>query len=146
MKRLCLSAAALAIAAACLWAAPASQPAADTGARVADIIKNRCVTCHQHAAWTIENISAKPNRVVPGNPDASRLYTTVKAGRHGKTKQGNMTADEIEAIRAWIAAGAPKPGAGAPAQVRLTSAPASAPARPASAPASKPSSRPAAAT
>ena len=52
--------------------------------------------------------------VSPGNPDNSRLYRMV-AGLEQPTMPmgGRLTADEIRAIREWIAAGAPWTGAAA---------------------------------
>ncbi len=88
-------------------------------ARAAEVLRTRCARCHGGAAF-----GARANRggfdhildraalidgdlIVPGDPDRSLLYRRVRDGEMPPAGQPRPTDAEREALRTWIAAGAP---------------------------------------
>ncbi len=80
----------------------------------ADLLAQKCGVCHG-AANAIAGLDLSSYRaalagggagpgIVPGDPDRSQVLTRQEAGGH----PGQLTAAEIAALRAWIAAGAPE--------------------------------------
>jgi hypothetical protein len=75
------------------------------------ILDTRCVLCHNPSGaypsidYTDYLTTINTGRVVPGNADASALYTSCVSG---SMPQGGppLTAEELEAIRTWINDGA----------------------------------------
>lgn len=77
------------------------------------IFSGKCLACHSSTnpsgGFNISTYEATMStfRVVPGNPDGSRLYTRLMiAPVHPPT--GPLSPAEMMAIRDWIASGAPK--------------------------------------
>jgi hypothetical protein len=103
---------------------PTALPAADTASdfreRVAPILASRCVRCHQgdtpkgdvdltRASGVIEG-RGEGWVVVPGKPDDSLLLEVVSGPAATMPRSGGrLTAAQVEALRAWIVAGAPWP-------------------------------------
>jgi hypothetical protein len=100
------------------------QPPADPPAAAAyTVLEKHCARCHQGgrldrpspaAAFgnvlRLDELAATPHLVQPGNPDASRLYLTMirrlmpPDGHGDGADAAKPTADEIAAVRSWIAA------------------------------------------
>ena len=88
-----------------------------------DVIERRCAPCHAQDAddpkaqkhWAsaddLQASLAIEDLIVPGDPEGSDLFLTVDDGDMPPEdfEGGPITADEIEALRAWIAAGAQVP-------------------------------------
>ena len=86
-------------------------------------LEKRCVLCHQgqqaqrglrvsSAAALLAGGESGP-AIVAGKPDESLLLAKVVGAKPAMPPAGEgLTAEEIDAIRAWIAAGAPDDGAG----------------------------------
>jgi mono/diheme cytochrome c family protein len=79
----------------------------------AGLFRNKCGTCHVRTAVSglsladYESALKGGNNgpaIVPGNPDASELVKVQSAGNH----PGQLTTDELNAVIAWIKAGAPQ--------------------------------------
>ncbi len=100
-----------------------SSPArADSGAGPAEaaraVLARHCVRCHGPdspgeggftSAADLGRLAAG-ELIVAGDPDRSELYRRLRAGEMPPRKVAvRPAADEIEAVRAWIAAGAPVP-------------------------------------
>ena len=77
------------------------------------LFRNRCGSCHGATAVgglnmaTYENALAGGDNglgIVPGDPDASTVVQIQIAGGH----PGQLTAEELEEVIAWIEAGAPE--------------------------------------
>lgn len=101
---------ALTIAVASFAQAPKADPA-----KVKEIFQNRCVECH---GKTKANAGIKildrallidKKALVPGKPDDSKLFQLIIAKDESRMPEGRdpLTPDEIDAVRAWIAADAP---------------------------------------
>ncbi len=94
--------------------APPVKPEA-LAARVKEIFRGRCFECHGGPNGTQAGIKvlerASLNRKIkPGNPDGSKLIKTLTAKDDNIMPPAGkppLTADEIDVVRAWIAAGAP---------------------------------------
>jgi len=107
--------------------APAPRPVLPPADRKANeaykVLETHCARCHQDgrlkrarpaAAFgnilRLDEIAADPSLVRPGNPDASRLYTHVlrRLMPLDVHKEGSgdsePSADELQALRSWIAA------------------------------------------
>jgi len=95
--------------------APAATPtpAPNTWGAVAPILSAQCGKCH--VDYAANNLSFKTYQdllkggvngpaIVPGNPDNSLLVKVQKTGKH----YGELSAADLEAIIAWIKAGAPE--------------------------------------
>src|SRR5580698_10321124 len=107
-------------AALCAWsAAEAGEPHAFRD-RVAPILKQHCLRCHQgaKAKGRLDLSSAKGLAagadgspiVVPGKPQESRLIEVVSGDKPEMPKNGKpLLAAEVQALRYWIAAGAEWP-------------------------------------
>jgi len=81
----------------------------ESGKAVA-IFVSSCASCHDWAA-SYDTIIAS-GLVTPGKPDESRVWAMIDSGRM-PADGSSLDADQKAAIRDWIAAGAPKPAAGA---------------------------------
>ncbi len=111
-------------------AADADKPdPAKLAATVKDILRSRCLECHggnstQDGVDVLDRESLLSREtVVPGQPDASRLYRAViTADEDARMPEGQppLSASEIETIRQWILAQAPE----FPADVKQPAAPA----------------------
>ena len=97
------------------------RPAAIGASRAFDMLERHCARCHQDGRLqdalpsrgianilALDEIARDPSLVRPGVPDASRIYTSVLGhdmpydafrGQGG----AEPTADEVQALRAWIA-------------------------------------------
>lgn len=92
-------------------ASPSASSVTVTYAQVAPIFQQKCVACHGESglkgvsltsyARTMASIPGKPI-VKAGKPDDSELIKVQLAGNH----PGQMTPEEIELVKKWIAAGA----------------------------------------
>jgi formylglycine-generating enzyme required for sulfatase activity len=88
--------------------------AVDFSTGVKPVMEKYCLSCHNpQRAYADVRVDAKDalfagKSVVPGNPGASTLYTTMKAGTMPPAGP-KPSAAEIETIRQWIAEGAPWP-------------------------------------
>ena len=98
--------------------------AADDAARAKEILRANCAECHAGAkARAGVNILdrdglIKKAKVVPGKPDDSVLYQLITATDESAmppTGRPRLTAEQVETVRKWIAAGAPAFPADAPA-------------------------------
>lgn len=97
-------------------------PADPVAAKAFAVLETHCARCHQgrpgaHGAPAasfgriphLEALARDPGFVVPGNPDASRLYTFILRRlmpfdvyqQHAKREE--PTGDDLQALRAWIA-------------------------------------------
>lgn len=81
-----------------------------------EIIKKRCLNCHLTGNGTNHGIDLSsyqaitesevfPPLVIPGKPEESSLYTSLKTGRMPKGSQ-KLSDREIEGVFKWIKAGA----------------------------------------
>src|SRR5262245_30304318 len=111
----------------CVLALPASASAADPAflPDVAPVLVSRCASCHNGAKArgdyklnTFENLlqpgASGANVVVPGKPEESELYRRlVSDNPKERMPPGDdpLSADEIDAVKKWIAAGAKFDGA-----------------------------------
>ena len=79
----------------------------------AELFRNRCSTCH--GLTSVGGLSLNDYEsalkggdsgpgIVPGDPDSSMIVQIQQAGGH----PGQLTADEIDRVIAWIRAGAPE--------------------------------------
>ena len=88
--------------------------AVDFSTGVKPVMEKYCLSCHNpqrnYAGLRVDTKDAlfAGKSVVPGNPDASTFYTTMKAGTMPPAGPKPSPA-EIETIRQWIAEGAPWP-------------------------------------
>lgn len=90
---------------------------------VLPILERRCFACHSHAsgapmaglaldsALGLRSGGVRGPAVVPENPDASLLYQAVlyEDDSLRMPPDGKLAPYEVEAVRRWIAAGAPDP-------------------------------------
>jgi uncharacterized membrane protein/mono/diheme cytochrome c family protein len=103
-------------------------PAADPGSAARAVFAARCGGCHGADlprprgrfgyVLDLRRVAGNPEMVIPGRPDESELWALV---RHDDmpppgSAGGPLTAAEKEAVRAWIAAGAPDATAAEPAE------------------------------
>ena len=116
---------------------PASAPAPSIGAdgmaqAVSAVVQRKCAQCHGPQVATppkgFGSVTDAPRlvqsgKVVPGKPEGSPLFQMISSGKMPppKARNGALTPEEVEVVRAWIVAGAPawKPlpsAASAPAQ------------------------------
>lgn len=71
----------------------------------ANILQPKCVSCHgTSGGYSYANYTATLRSVVPGNPNASLLYTETASG--SMPKRTRLTTQEVDLIRSWIQAGA----------------------------------------
>ena len=95
---------------------PKEAPAAaDLAARVKEIFRARCLECHggRKVKGKVKildrDLLIAREKVVPGKPDDSELFQVITAEDESvmpPKDQPRLRPDEIDAIRAWIAAGA----------------------------------------
>ena len=85
---------------------------------VLPILERRCQACHQgeqaQAGLALTSVASirQAGVIAPGDPDASKLLQRVTGEKPSMPPVGEpLTADEVRAIREWIAAGAPDDGA-----------------------------------
>jgi mono/diheme cytochrome c family protein len=97
-----------------------AEPRSDFRDRVAPILRQHCVRCHQGAKpkGGLDLTSAKglaagadgTDVVVAGKPQDSRLLEVVSGDKPEMPKSGKpLTAAEVRVLREWIASGAPWP-------------------------------------
>lgn len=99
---------------------PARTPAGPDPAKLAEqaraILEKNCYRCHGQDGSNEGRMNFILNRqalvekkkVVPGDPEQSRLYRKVKAGAMPPDEeQPRPSASDIDVLRQWIAAGAP---------------------------------------
>ncbi len=109
----------------CTMSALAGQPPAtkaeqlQAAAQVYDIFHAKCLDCHASTlvkpkgkfgyVLDLERIVSKPKYVIKGEPDKSDIYTLIRDGdMPGEdAKVSPLTAAEKEAVRRWVAIGAP---------------------------------------
>jgi len=116
----------------------ASERPRDLGSAVRAVFAAKCTGCHGpdlvkpkgRFGYVLDLVRVAANRemVIPFSPDKSALWELVKQGEMppDDAPSGALTVRQKEVIRAWIAAGAPAPVAGAPqpnVSARGTSAP-----------------------
>jgi transcriptional regulator with XRE-family HTH domain/mono/diheme cytochrome c family protein len=101
-------------------------PADAYAAKVYAILDQHCAKCHQFGKVAgaapaagfgnilhLDQLALDPELVRPGNPDGSKLYTTVLMrmaphdGETGGGKAEDMQATELDAVRTWIQGLAP---------------------------------------
>jgi hypothetical protein len=94
-------------------------PTADPGGDVLRVFAGRCAYCHSSQATEVKGgmdyildlkrLAADREKVSPGDPDNSNLWKLVSARNMppNGSPTGPLNAEQLEAIRAWIAAGAP---------------------------------------
>jgi formylglycine-generating enzyme required for sulfatase activity/mono/diheme cytochrome c family protein len=108
---------------ACVVAFGAAR-AQDTGARARAILEQRCAKCHDHGKANgglgsiLETAQLLGQRdsdgtpyLVPGSPDQSSIWLRVSERSMPDDVPEGLPAAEIDALRSWIEAGAPLPGA-----------------------------------
>jgi serine/threonine-protein kinase len=102
---------------------PAAAGDADLAARAKEVFRAHCAECHggakARAGVNVLNRDGliKKEKVVPGKPDDSVLYQLITATDESAmppTGRPRLTAEQVEVIRKWIAAGAPAFPADAP--------------------------------
>ena len=96
-------------------------------AKVLDIFANHCASCHDAAGGKskgdfghvldLGRLGREQEIVKPGEPEGSELFLLIESGEMPK-KEEMLAPGEIEAVRHWIAMGAP------PVEATLSSAPA----------------------
>jgi mono/diheme cytochrome c family protein/uncharacterized membrane protein len=119
--------------------ADAAAPGAgrDLAAEVRAVFSAKCAGCHgAHLArpkgrfgyvLDLQRVAGNPEMVVPSSPDESELWALVRNNEMppSDSPSGALTAEQKEAVRAWIAAGAPAGGApAAPSALPPTTRPA----------------------
>ena len=94
-----------------------AQPKVDFRKDIAPILENNCTACHSGAK--VAKLDRKS--VVPGRPDASRLYlmAAIPAGKPGAMPPGGprLPNDQLATLRRWIEQGAEWPTSAAVAKV-----------------------------
>jgi uncharacterized membrane protein/mono/diheme cytochrome c family protein len=103
-------------------ARPHAQPSTgerDPAAEVRGVFAKRCAGCHGPDlpkpqgrfgyVLDLRRIAGNPEMVIPGRPDQSELWALISQGDMppADSPRGPLTAAEKEAVRAWIASGAP---------------------------------------
>lgn len=135
-----------ALIAACIFVSPVPASAADPAflPDVAPVLVSRCASCHNGAKArgeykidTITNLlqpgASGAAAVVPGKPDESELYRRLVADNpKERMPPGDdpLSADEIAAVRKWIAAGGKFDGADRTASLKSILPPRKHPAAP----------------
>ena len=80
---------------------------------IAPILEKNCTSCHHGAGaagqldLTSRDAVFNQKAVVPGNPDASSLYTSIKSG--AMPPGGKLDPPEVDTIARWIKVGADWP-------------------------------------
>jgi serine/threonine-protein kinase len=107
-----------------LAAGPAAAADDDLAARAKEVFRGHCAECHNGTkARAGVNVLdrdglVKKEKVVPGKPDDSTVYQLITATDESAmppTGRPRLTAEQVEVIRKWIAAGAPPFPADSPA-------------------------------
>ncbi|MSR30838.1 MAG: DUF1549 domain-containing protein [Gemmataceae bacterium] len=97
--------------------------AEDLSKDIQSLLQSRCLECHgqdkqrgglrlDRKDLALKGGDAPEKAIVPGKPGESLLLQMVTAGRDGKImplKGPRLTAEEVEKVKSWIAAGAPWP-------------------------------------
>jgi cytochrome c553 len=121
-----------------VFASPASAapPAGDSLAdRVWPVLSEKCLSCHGNDEKKIKagldlrtragalKGGESGRALVPGDPDASPMYIAVTRADDEfampPKENDKLSAEQVELIRAWIAAGAPWPGTAAAPPARV---------------------------
>ena len=108
---------------------PPKAPADQVGARAFAVLETHCARCHQGGRLNrlapaagfgnvlrLDQLAIDPVLVNPGNPDASRLYTHMLRRLmpydvlQEQAAGEEPSADELQAVRAWISQLPPAPG------------------------------------
>ncbi len=96
---------------------PVSDACGPTAARWIEIAQTNCVACHGRRSagkggfYTVLDVDAliAGGKVVPGQPESSPIFLKVSSGAMPPPERTQRpSADDVEAMRAWIACGAPK--------------------------------------
>lgn len=99
--------------------APVVAQTPDSGSAARRVFADKCVGCHgpdlPHPkgrfgyVLDLRRIAGNPELVIPGRPDESELWALANKGDMPPpdSPHGPLSSAEKEAIRAWIAAGAP---------------------------------------
>jgi mono/diheme cytochrome c family protein/uncharacterized membrane protein len=107
-------------------AAPAADDPGDLARQARAIFATKCTNCHGPNlakprgrfgyVTDLVRIAANREMVVPGAPDESELWELIKRGEMppADSPTGPLSVEQKEAIRGWIAAGAPMETAGPP--------------------------------
>lgn len=100
--------------------AQAPNAAHDPAVEARDVFARKCAGCHGPDlpkpqgrfgyVLDLRRVASNPEMVIPGKPDESELWVLVARGDMPPTDspRGPLTAVEKEAVRAWIASGAPE--------------------------------------
>jgi len=80
---------------------------------VAPLLSNACSSCHsgkkKKAGFDVESYDSILRTVKAGEPDKSRLYKSlVGKGAKPMPPKNPLSAEQIDIVKAWIAAGAKK--------------------------------------
>jgi Domain of unknown function (DUF4384) len=103
-----------------------ARPAEPSAAAAYDVLDRHCASCHQHGAagrsdglaglgnvLELSGLARDPVFVRPGNPDGSRLYTLMlrRSMPPAPPDRSDVrpSADDLRALRTWIAALPPAP-------------------------------------
>ena len=98
------------------------KPANDIETAAQTMLEKHCARCHQDGKLVkrekpakgfgdviqLDQLVGNPDRVVPGTPDASKIFQVIVNGQmpkdvfEGESDKPAPTADEIEALRTWI--------------------------------------------
>jgi len=84
-----------------------SDKPVDFRAEVAPILENNCLKCHgtgSHISLATRQDAVGGKLLIPGQPDQSSLYTSLKQGSMPPGQK--LAPDQIDVIRRWIAQGA----------------------------------------
>lgn len=99
------------------WNTASVDPALE--AKALKVLQNNCTTCHGNGAGSggvhsLTNVNhlISSGLVVPKNPNASKIFTVVKAGSMPPGKP--LAAADVEALRAWIAGSGSSAGGATP--------------------------------
>jgi uncharacterized membrane protein/mono/diheme cytochrome c family protein len=107
--------------------AEAAPEQRDLAAEVKAVFQAKCVQCHGPQVrkpkgkfgyiLDLKKLAADPDKVVPGKPEESQLWQLVHDDEMPpeEAKNGPLTAEQKEIIRAWIEAGAPSTSSVSPA-------------------------------
>ncbi len=98
------------------------KPANDIEKAAQDMLDKHCARCHQDGklvkrekaakgfgdAMQLDQLLGNPDRVVPGTPDASKIFQVIVNGQmpkdvfEGESDKLAPSAEEIDALRTWI--------------------------------------------
>lgn len=78
----------------------------------ARVIQPKCIHCHNgqkkaDSFKTYELVMSRHNRVVPGNPEQSKIVKLIRSGEMPEF-ESKLSDELISVVENWIAAGAPQ--------------------------------------